>query len=40
VATLRDRIDAVTVDTVGEAASERLTASNRTVGWFEPRPVA
>jgi predicted Zn-dependent peptidase len=40
VASLRERIDAVTVDAVSRAASARLLASNRTVGWFEPRPVA
>ena len=40
VASLRERIDAVTVDAVAQAALARLTTSNRTVGWFEPRPVA
>jgi zinc protease len=40
VASLRERIDAVTVDAISQAASARLLASNRTVGWFEPRPVA
>jgi zinc protease len=37
--TLRERIDAVTVDDVAAAASARLKASNRTIGWFEPLPV-
>ena len=40
VASLRERIDAVSVDGVAAAASARLIASHRTVGWFEPRPVA
>jgi zinc protease len=38
-ADLRTRIDAVTLDQVAAAASQRLTPSNRTVGWFEPLPV-
>ena len=33
---LRDRIDAVTVDEVVAAGFERLKPSNLTVGWFEP----
>src|SRR5687767_13280142 len=33
---LRERLDAVTVDAVQAAASKYLTASNRTIGWFEP----
>ena len=37
--TLRDRIDAVSLDQVAAAASERLNPFNRTVGWFEPLPV-
>jgi zinc protease len=40
VETLRERIDAVTLADVTAAAAARLTASNRTVGWFEPRPVS
>ena len=40
VASLRERIDAVNVDAVAAAASARLIATNRTVGWFEPQPVA
>jgi zinc protease len=40
VAALRERIDAVDIDAVGAAASARLIPSNRTVGWFEPQPVA
>jgi zinc protease len=34
---LRRGIDAVTLAEVNEAAVRRLAASNRTVGWFEPR---
>jgi len=37
--TLRDRIDAVSLEQVAAAASERLNPFNRTVGWFEPLPV-
>jgi zinc protease len=40
VESLRSRIDAVTPDAVSRAAAARLTAANRTVGWFEPRPVS
>lgn len=40
VDTLRARIDAVTVEQVISAGSARLAATNRTVGWFEPRPVS
>jgi zinc protease len=39
VDSLRERIDAVTVDAVGAAAAARLVATSRTVGWFEPLPV-
>jgi zinc protease len=39
VDTLRERIDGVTVESVAAAAA-RLTAMNRTVGWFEPLPVS
>jgi predicted Zn-dependent peptidase len=38
--TLRDRIDAVTPEQIAAAAASRLTAVNRTVGRFEPTPVA
>jgi zinc protease len=31
-------IDAVTLDRVAAVAAERLKASNRTIGWFEPLP--
>jgi len=34
--TLRERLDAVTPDAVHAVASKYLTASNRTIGWFEP----
>ena len=37
--TLRDRIDAVTLEQVAAAAFERLRPLNRTVAWFEPLPV-
>jgi len=33
---LRNRLDAVTVEQVNAAAAKYLTASNRTIGWFEP----
>ena len=35
----RPRISAVTLDEVAAAARDVLTASNRTVGWFDPLPV-
>ena len=35
---LEERIGAVTLDQVAAAAAERLTAANRTIGWFEPLP--
>jgi zinc protease len=38
--TLLERIEAVTRHEVAAAASERLKPLNRTVGWFEPLPVA
>jgi len=38
--TLLARIESVTVDEVAAAASDRLKPLNRTVGWFEPLPVA
>ena len=34
--TLRERLSAVTPETVHAAAQKYLTASNRTLGWFEP----
>jgi zinc protease len=34
------RIDAVTIDAVAAVARQMLTESNRTVGWFDPLPVA
>ena len=40
VETLRDRINAVTRDEVAASAAARLSASNRTVGWFEPEPAS
>jgi zinc protease len=33
---LRSRLEAVTIDQVHAAAVNYLTASNRTIGWFEP----
>jgi zinc protease len=38
--TIRERIEAVTLDQVAAAASERLKPRNRTVGRFEPLPVS
>ena len=40
VETLRDRIGAVTRDEVAASAAARLSASNRTVGWFDPEPAS
>ena len=37
--TLRERIDAVTLDHVNAAAVERLKPHNRTVAWFDPVPL-
>jgi zinc protease len=31
-----ERLDAVTLEDISAAAAARLTAANRTVGWFEP----
>ncbi|MBI4887784.1 MAG: insulinase family protein [Acidobacteria bacterium] len=39
VASLQARIEAVTLESVAAAAAGRLAAVNRTIGWFEPRPV-
>jgi zinc protease len=33
---LRERLDAVTADSVHAAAAKYLTPANRTIGWFEP----
>ena len=33
---LRNRLDAVTIEQVQAAAVKYLTPSNRTIGWFEP----
>ena len=33
---LRERLDAVTAESVHAAAAKYLAASNRTIGWFEP----
>jgi zinc protease len=38
VPALGQRIDAVTLQQVGEAAASRLTSTNRTIGWFDPQP--
>ena len=40
VASLRERIDAVTLEAVAQVASARLTATNRTIGWYQPPPAA
>jgi zinc protease len=37
---LAARIEAVTLGQVGETAAALLTESNRTVGWFDPLPIA
>jgi len=39
-ASLPSKIAAVTVEQVAAAAGDILRASNRTVGWFDPLPVA
>ena len=39
VATLQQRIEAVTDDQVAAAAADRLNPTNRTIGWFEPLPL-
>ena len=36
VPAIAERLEAVTIDQVNAIAASRLTASNRTVGWFEP----
>ena len=38
--TIHERMEAVTLDQIAAAASERLASLNRTVGWFEPLPVS
>ena len=38
VSSLRERIDAVTLQHVGEAAAHCFKTTNRTVGWFDPQP--
>jgi zinc protease len=38
--TIPERIDAVTLDEIAAAASERLKPLNRTIGWFAPLPVS
>ena len=40
VPALRERIDEVTVEQVGQAAAVRFKTTNRTVGWFDPQPPA
>ena len=37
VGSMPERIDAITLEQVSEAAAARLKPSNRTVGWFEPQ---
>jgi zinc protease len=36
---LRERIEAVTLEEVAAAAARRLKPTHRTIGWFEPRPI-
>ena len=38
--TIGQQIEAVTLEQVSAAASERLTPSNRTIGWFQPTSTA
>jgi zinc protease len=38
VPSLAGRIEAVTVQQVGEVAAARLKSTNRTIGWFDPQP--
>jgi len=38
VPALAARVDAVTLQQVGEAAAARLKSTNRTIGWFDPQP--
>jgi len=38
VPSLRERIDEVTVERVGESAAHCLRTTNRTIGWFDPQP--
>src|SRR5439155_11668387 len=38
VPSLPQRIDAVTLQQVGEAAANCLRTTNRTIGWFDPQP--
>jgi zinc protease len=40
VPALRERIDGVTVEQVGEAAAACFRTTNRTIGWFDPQPPA
>ena len=40
VSSLRERIDAVTLQHAGEAAAQCFKTTNRTVGWFDPQPPA
>jgi zinc protease len=37
---LESRLAAVTPDAVGAVAARCLAASNRTIGWFDPLPIA
>jgi zinc protease len=40
VSSLASRIDAVTRQQVGDAGAKYLTASGRTIGWFDPQPTS
>ena len=40
VPALRASIDAVTLQQVGDTAANCLKTTNRTIGWFDPRPPA
>jgi zinc protease len=39
VPSIRQRIDAVTLEAVAGTAAVRLKATNRTIGWFDPLPL-
>jgi zinc protease len=38
VPSIGQRIDAVTLDAVADAAARHLKPTNRTIGWFDPQP--
>ena len=40
VPSIASRLDAVTFDQVNAVAAGRLATDNRTIGWFDPLPIA